>query len=85
MASLDHFQSFFYGHWHRFPFRPAVDVGVPFKVILPLRRRLHIQTDGFHRTHQGALLTGDADLWVDAVLILFRGGADAIDGTYLDA
>ena len=39
----------------------------------------------FHRTHQDTLLTGDADLWVDAVLILFRGGADAIDGIYLDA
>jgi hypothetical protein len=31
------------------------------------------------------LLTGNADRWVDVVLILVRSGVDAIDGTYLEA
>ena len=85
MACLDHRHGSLHRHRHRFPFRPAVEVGVFFDIAPPLGGHIHIQKDGFHRAHESTLLTGDADRWVDVILILSRGRVDAIDRADLEA
>jgi hypothetical protein len=85
MACLDHLQCSLHWHRHRFPFRPAVKVGIFIDITPPLGGDIDIQEDGLHRTHESALLAGDADRWIDVVLVFSRGGMDAIDGANLKA